>query len=181
MNFLPKKSREVFQPYLLDLMQLGPTVPLRSDFDDASDIQQMEPHAGLVERFNRCAVVNFYEIERVVMDANHFVHAHPLRCSDCIHHAHGQTVADGENCEVQRCPVTDQLHVQAKSCISAVVEGAIRGLKRKPARDTAVSAVGQAARMLRGKALYRSEIKSELSAWIDGMRVFQPAFFEPIK
>src|SRR6266404_1079142 len=155
----------MLQPCLLDLMEPGPPVPLRSDFDDAPDLQQMERHARFFERFNRCAVVNFYEIERVVMDTNHFVHAHPPRCFDCIHHAHGQAIAYGENCEVQGCPFTDQLHVHAKGRISAVIEDAIWGLKCKPARDTAVSAVGQAARMLRGEALNRSEIESELSAW----------------
>src|SRR5713101_70586 len=128
----------------------------------------MEPHARFVERFKRCAVVNCYEIERVVMDANRFVHTHPRRCFDRIRHAHGQTIAYGENCEVQRCPFMDQLHVHAKSCISAVVEGAIWGLKCKPAGDTAVRAVGKTARMLCGKAFHRSEIKTELSAWIDG-------------
>src|SRR6266446_5193967 len=171
----------MLQPCLLDLMEPGPPVPLRSDFDDAPDLQQMERHARFFERFNRCTVVNFYEIERVVMDANHFVHAHPPRCFDCIHYAHGQAIAYGEDCEVQFCPLADQLHVHAESRIAAVIEGPIRGLKCKPTGDTAVSAVRQTARMLCGKALYRSEIESELAAWIDGMRVFQSAFFEPIK
>src|SRR5260370_30622223 len=112
-------------------MELGPPVPLRSDFDDTADIQQMKPHTRFVERFNGCAVVNSYEIERVVMDAHYFVHAHPLRCSDCVHHAHSQTVAYGENCEVQHCPVTDQLHVHAESGISAAIADAFRGLKCK--------------------------------------------------
>ena len=43
-------------------MELGQPPPLRSDFDDAADIQQMETHARFVERFNRCAVVNSCEI-----------------------------------------------------------------------------------------------------------------------
>jgi hypothetical protein len=47
----------------------------------------LQPHARFVERFNRGAVVNSYEIERVVMDAHHFFHAHPLRCFDSIQHA----------------------------------------------------------------------------------------------
>src|SRR5260370_41654446 len=100
-------------------MELGPPVPLRSDFDDTADIQQMKPHTRFVERFNCCVMVNSYEIERVVMDAHYFVHAHPLRCSDCVHHSHGQTVPYREDREVQRCPVTDQLHVPADSPITA--------------------------------------------------------------
>ena len=44
-------------------------MPLRSDFDDAPDLQQMECHPGRLEGVDRLSVIDLDETKRVIMHA----------------------------------------------------------------------------------------------------------------
>src|SRR4051794_1512786 len=73
----------------------------------------------------------------------------------------------------------NQLHIQGKPGVTAIIKIAVRRPKSKTTGNSAVSTIWQTAGMLRSETFYRSELKSVLAAGIDGMRVFKSVLVEP--